>query len=167
MSTTSGTAKAAASPAVGTKSHHDKFVIERTLSAPLARVYAAWADPLAKARWFGGAPGQWELLLRESDFRVGGRERLKGAWQSGVTSDFVCVYHDIVPERRIVYTYDMFMGDRHLSVSVATIEFEAAGAGTRMRVTEQGVFLDDQDDAASRERGTSFLMDALEASLRA
>jgi len=167
MSTTSGTAKAAASPAVGSKSHHDKFVIERTVNAPLARVYEAWADPVAKARWFGGSPGQWDLQLRESDFRVGGRDRLKGAWQNGVTSDFVCVYHDIVPQRRIVYTYDMFMGDRHLSVSVATIEFEAAGAGTRMRVTEQGVFLDDQDNAASRERGTNFLMDALEASLRA
>jgi len=164
MSTKSVTATATAA---GNSSHHDKFVIERTLNAPLSRVYAAWADPRAKARWFGGTPGQWQVLLREADFRVGGRERLKGAWPGGVTSDFICVYHDIVPERRIVYTYDMFMGDRHLSVSVATIEFEPAGAGTRMRVTEQGVFLDDHDNAASRERGTNALMDALEASLRA
>lgn len=166
MSTTSQTA-AAATAAGGTKSQHDKFVIERTLHAPLARVYAAWADPLAKARWFGGTPGQWELLIRESNFRVGGRDRLKGTWPSGVTSDFICTYHDIVPERRIVYTYDMYMGDRHLSVSVATIEFEPAGTGTRMRVTEQGVFLDGYDDAGSRERGTNYLMDALESSLRA
>jgi hypothetical protein len=35
-----------------------------------------------------------------------------------------------------------------------------------MRVTEQGVFLDGYDDAGSRERGTNFLMDAFEASLR-
>jgi len=166
MSTTSET-KAAGKPATGGTSHHDKFVIERTLNASPARVYAAWADPVAKARWFGGTPGQWELLIRESDFRVGGRDRLKGVWPSGVTSDFICAYHDIVPERRIVYTYDMYMGDRHLSVSVATIEFEPAGTGTRMRVTEQGVYLDGQDDAASRERGTRVLMDALEASLRA
>lgn len=165
MSTTTETT-AAAKPAAGNKSHHDTFVIERTLKAPLSRVYAAWADPVAKARWFGGTPGQWELLIRESNFRVGGRDRLKGAWQGGVTSDFICVYHDIVPERRIVYTYDMHMGDRHLSVSVATIEFEAIDGGTRMRVTEQGVFLDGYDDAGSRERGTNYLMDALEASLR-
>src|SRR3569833_735526 len=154
-------------PAAGTKSHNDKLVIERTLNAPLSRDYATRADPQAKARWLGGSPGQWELLIRESNFRVGGRDRLKGAWQKGVTSDFICVYHDIVPERRIVYTYDMYMGDRHLSVSIATIEFEAAGQGTRMRVTEQGVFLDGYDDAGARERGTKALMDALEASLRA
>src|SRR3569623_521834 len=104
MSTTSETA-----PAAGTTSHLDKFVIARTLNAPLSRVYAAWADPQAKARWFGGTPGQWELLTRESNFRGGGRDRLKGAWQKGGTSVFICVYHDIVPERSIVYTYDMYM----------------------------------------------------------
>ena len=162
MSTTSETEAAK----TGTKTHHDKFVIERTLKASPARVYAAWADPAAKARWFAAPPGQWEPLIRESNFRVGGRDRLKGAWKSGLTSDFICTYHDIVPERRIVYTYDMYMGERHLSISVATIELEPAGDGTRMRVTEQGVFLDDYDDAGSRERGTSALMDALEASLR-
>jgi hypothetical protein len=46
------------------------------------------------------------------------------------------------------------------------VEFAPAGGGTRLKYTEQGVFLDGYDDAGSRERGTSALMDALGDSLR-
>jgi hypothetical protein len=53
-----------------------------------------------------------------------------------------------------------------ISVSLATIEFEKTGAGTRLTVTEQGAFLDGYDDAGSRERGTAALLDRLEESLR-
>jgi uncharacterized protein YndB with AHSA1/START domain len=31
---------------------HATFVVERSYDAPPARVFAAWADPEAKARWF-------------------------------------------------------------------------------------------------------------------
>ena len=31
---------------------HGTFVIERELPHPPARVFAAWADPKAKAQWF-------------------------------------------------------------------------------------------------------------------
>lgn len=144
---------------------HATFVIERTLKHSPAKVYAAWADPVAKAKWFGGTAGKWQELIRENDFRVGGQDRLKGAWDTGVTSDFVCRYQEIVPNERIVYVYDMHMGDRKLSISLATIEFKAVSGGTRMVVTEQGAFLDGYDDAGSREQGTRGLMDKLEASL--
>jgi uncharacterized protein YndB with AHSA1/START domain len=103
------------------------------------------------------------------DFRVGGRERARGRWTSGVVTDFQAHYLDIVPQRRIVYAYNMHVDEKKISVSLATIELEgiAVGskAGTRMKVTEQGAFLDGYDDAGSRERGTGSLMDALEKSL--
>jgi uncharacterized protein YndB with AHSA1/START domain len=145
---------------------HATFVIERTFPAAPARVFAAWADPAAKARWFGGPADKWKELLRESDFRVGGRDRLHGAWTGGPVSKFDCHYQDIVPDQRIVYTYVMHIDDRKISVSLATVEFKPAGAGTRLFLTEQGVFLDGYDDAGSRERGTGSLMDRLEAALR-
>ena len=34
---------------------HATFVVERTYAAPPARVYRAWADPAAKAKWFSKA----------------------------------------------------------------------------------------------------------------
>ena len=118
-------------PAAKQRVQHVTFVIERLFSQPPARVFAAWSDPKAKAQRFAGTAGNWKPLLSEMDFRVGGRERLRGAWQGGKVSDFDAHYHDIVPDRRIVYSYGMHVGDKRISVSLATIEFEPAGAGTR------------------------------------
>lgn len=50
-------------------------------------------------------------------------------------------------------------------MSLATIEFRPAGAGTRLVVTEQGAFLDGYDDADSREQGTRWLLDKVAETL--
>jgi uncharacterized protein YndB with AHSA1/START domain len=70
-----------------------------------------------------------------------------------------------VPNQRLVYTYEMRLDDRKISVSLATIELAPAGGGTRLKVTEQGAFLDGYDDAGKREHGTGLLLDRLGASL--
>ncbi len=49
--------------------------------------------------------------------------------------------------------------------SIATVEITPEGSGTRLRFTEQAVFLDGYDDAGSRERGTGGLLDALDKTL--
>jgi hypothetical protein len=59
----------------------------------------------------------------------------------------------------------MYYDKRHLSVSLATIEFTPDGERTRMKLTEQGAFLDGYDDVGSRERGTGELMNQLAATL--
>ena len=145
---------------------HGSFTIERVFDTPVAIVYRAWADKTAKARWFVG-PSGWKEEIREQDFRVGGQDRLKGVHPNGMTSDFRAEYRDIVPNERIVYVYDMHIGERKISVSLATVTFQSVNGGTRMTVTEQGTFLDGYDDAGSRERGTNQLMDQLTASLGA
>jgi uncharacterized protein YndB with AHSA1/START domain len=143
---------------------HATFTIERTYGAAPARVFAAFADAGAKAAWFRG-PDEWERAAYELDFRVGGRERLSGGPKGGTVHTFDCTYHDIVPNERIVYSYDMHLGDRHISVSLATVELKPAGKGTRLVFTEQGAFLDGYDDAGSREHGTGVLLDKLGAAL--
>jgi uncharacterized protein YndB with AHSA1/START domain len=70
-----------------------------------------------------------------------------------------------VPNERIVSTYDMHLDKARISVSLATVELKPEGKGTRLILTEQGVFLDGHDDAGSRERGTRDLLDNLEAYL--
>jgi len=47
----------------------------------------------------------------------------------------------------------------------ATIEFKARKEGTQLVITEQGVFLDDFDDARGRERGTPILINQLAQAL--
>lgn len=143
---------------------HAMFTIERTYATSPARVFKAFADPVAKAKWFGG-PDEWEKGPAAFDFRVGGREISSGGPADGPVHIFNCVYQDIVPDERIIYTYDMVLGDTRISVSLATIEFKTQGAGTRLIFTEQGAFLDGYDDAGSRQEGTEWLLGKLEASL--
>lgn len=155
-----------------TKAHtvqHGTFRIEREFPHPPERVFAAWADPKAKLKWFAGPAGQWTQLERGMDFRVGGRERLKGRFNRGTVSDFNALYHDIVPRERIVYSYSMHIDEKKISVSLATIQLEPAQVagkpGTRLVITEQGAFLDGYDDAGSREHGTKMLVEAMVRSL--
>ena len=135
---------------------HGTFTIERELPYPPARVFAAWADPDAKAAWFTGPRDACTVVIREHDFKVGGRERVKAQWNTGKVSDFQCVYQDILPDRRIVYSYNMYVNEEKLSVSLTTIEFEPSGKGTKLILTEQGAYLDGGIDGfAGREQGTT------------
>jgi uncharacterized protein YndB with AHSA1/START domain len=144
---------------------HATFSQQRIYDASPTQVFRALSDKAAKARWFEGGDG-YTVLEREIDVRPGGRERLRGRWTSGMVSTFDAVYFDVVPDERLVYTYEMRLDDRKISVSLATMELKPEGAGTRLIVTEQGAFLDGYDDAGSRERGTGLLLDRLGASLQ-
>ena len=144
---------------------HATFSLERTYDAPIARVWRALTDPAAKQKWFSGPPGRWEPLERYMDVRPGGRERAKGRWQGGIVSTFDAIYYDVIPNERLVYSYEMHLDDRKISVSLATLQLKSAGGKTTLAITEQGAFLDGYDDAGSREHGTGQLLDALGASL--
>ena len=144
---------------------HAMFDLERTYEVPTARVWKALTDPAAKQKWFAGEPRRWELLERQMDVRVGGSERVRGRWEGGVVSTFDAVYHDVIPNERLVYSYQMFLDDKKISVSLATIELKDGGGRTTLKVTEQGAFLDGYEDAGSRQHGTGHLLDALGKSL--
>jgi uncharacterized protein YndB with AHSA1/START domain len=143
---------------------HGSFRIERSYPAPRERVYRALTDPIAKAAWFAGGAG-YTALEREMDVRPGGRERVKGRWESGLVSTFDAVYFDVVPNERLVYGYEMHLDERKISVSLATLEIRADGGGTLVVLTENGAFLDGFEDAGSRERGSVLLLEALGRSL--
>src|SRR5215218_6564406 len=89
---------------------HAAFVVERVYDASPDRVFAAWSDPQAKARWFDGPEAKFEL-----DFRVGGWERRRGMLPDGREYIFEALYRDIVPGRRIVNTYDMLLDGIRIS----------------------------------------------------
>jgi uncharacterized protein YndB with AHSA1/START domain len=144
---------------------HDTFVIRRQFRFTPAQVFAAWSTKEAKANWFVGPPG-WQPSVRDFDFRVGGGERLEGLRPNGTVSKFHACYHQIVPNERIVYVYDMYCGDTQTSVSLVTIDLQPTKEGTLLLITEQGVFLDGHDDPRAREHGTNVLIDQMERSLQ-
>jgi uncharacterized protein YndB with AHSA1/START domain len=142
---------------------HATFAVERTYDASPSRVFAAWADPEAKGRWFGNPDQGVEEY--ELDFRVGGRERNRGTGPDGQLYTFEAIYQDIIPDSRIVYAYDMHLADTRISVSLGTVELKPEGDGTRLTYTEQGAYLDGLDTPDQRKQGTGSLLDALGAAL--
>lgn len=144
---------------------HASFSIERTYDATPARVFAAWSNPESKRRWYF-CDERWVLTEHAFDFRVGGRERLKVNPPGGLVHAFDGLYHDILPERRIIYSYDMHVGESRISVSLATVEIEPERGGARLMFTEQGAFLDGLSTPEEREEGTAVGLDNLGTWLR-
>lgn len=138
------------------------FTITRTLPAPPERVFAALSDFEEKKQWFTG-PADWTQVEASLDFRPGGSEVNIGQGPDGDRSEFYAHYYDIVPNERIVYTYEMHHRGVKLSVSLATFELEPEGEGTTLTLTEHGVYLDGHEDPALREEGTRMLFDQLAA----
>jgi uncharacterized protein YndB with AHSA1/START domain len=146
---------------------HDTFVIERTYPATPSRVFAAFASDEAKTEWgdtgdLEPASGQHSCPA-EFDFRVGGRERFSHVWE-GTTYRYDALYYDIVPDQRLVYSYEMSADGVRISVSVATIEFAKTGSGTTLTWTEQGTYLDGFDGAEAsdlRRGGTAEMLNGL------
>jgi uncharacterized protein YndB with AHSA1/START domain len=145
---------------------HDTFSIERTYPAAPSRVFAAFASAEAKCAWgeTGGLePAEGEAGIAEFDFRAGGRERFGHKFQD-TTYRYDALYYDIVPDQRIVYSYEMYADGARISVSVATIEFAKSGDGTALTWTEQGAYLDGIDGPqapALRKGGTTEMLDGL------
>lgn len=142
---------------------HGTIRLERTFKASPARVFAAWAEPKARAKW--DVPGRWVIAEQTFDFREGGRE-LK---RFGPTDDprFVTdtLYIDVVPARRIVFSYSMSGRGTPISVSLTTVELSPDGRNTHLLLTEQIVFLDGNDNTANREEGLASMLDKIGATL--
>jgi uncharacterized protein YndB with AHSA1/START domain len=142
---------------------HATFVIEREYKAAPAKVFAAFADPKKKTKWFSG-PEEWESE-HKMDFRVGGKELSRGGPPGGVVHTMNGEYWDIVENERIVMAYELHLDATRISVSLGTTEIKPNGAGSKLIYTEQGAYLDGYDDAGQREEGTQQLFNQLDAFL--
>jgi uncharacterized protein YndB with AHSA1/START domain len=87
------------------------------------------------------------------DFRIGGSEVSRFSFMDGPEIRLDAQFQDIVPDRRIVFSYRMAMGPAPFSASLTTVELVPSGDGTRLTYTEQGAFFDSVDSAQGREEG--------------
>jgi uncharacterized protein YndB with AHSA1/START domain len=141
---------------------HSTYVIERSFPTLPERVFAAFADPAKKRRWYADEKNM-TVEAFEMDFRVGGSDRtryltpiespLKGAPLTNETW-----YQDIVPNQRIVLAYTMAVGEQRISASLATFEFSPTETGTNLVFTEQAAFFENADGPEIREQGWRTLL---------
>ena len=119
------------------------LTLHRTVDAPVETVYAAWTDPDIVGRWF--APGALAVARAVAEVEVGGTFLVEMRGADGENHVTRGVYREVVPNRRLVHTWQWEGSDEE---SLVTVEFEPAPEGaTRLTLTHSRLA-----DAEARDR---------------
>src|SRR2546422_7968118 len=112
-------------------------------AVPPEKVYRAWTDPAALRIWWNQAasPG-W---LAELDVRVGGRYRVVMRDPEGVYHDVRGVYREVVPNRKLVFTWNLHDAPAERE-SVVTVILTSVPNGTELHFRQEPIF-----DARARD----------------
>jgi uncharacterized protein YndB with AHSA1/START domain len=144
---------------------HNTFVVERNYPRQPEKVFAAFAQPERKRRWY--AEGNHEIEEFAMDFRVGGSDRFRYRFKEGhqiagseITNE--SHYEDIVEGKRIVMATKMSLNGKTTVVTLVTLEFVASETGTNLILTHQGAFLDWAGGPEMIEAGWRGLLNRLE-----
>ena len=145
---------------------HETITLERHYDATPEGVFRAFSDAEAKALWFPGGLDDWTVQAgRTLDFREGGREHSATGPVGGEFYHYTALYHDIVPNQRIVLSYEMSHSGRRISVSMQSIELFRQHGGTRLVLTDQGAYLDGLDVPQQRRGGIEYELERLAKAL--
>jgi uncharacterized protein YndB with AHSA1/START domain len=111
--------------------------LHRVLRAPAERVYRAFLDADAMAKWL--PPHGFTGRVHRMDARVGGGHRMSFTnFSTGKSHSFGGEYVELTPHERIRYT-DRFEspdlpGEMHVSVTLKTV-----ARGTEVEIVQEGI----------------------------
>jgi uncharacterized protein YndB with AHSA1/START domain len=115
---------------------HETIVIERTYDAAVARVFALFADPVARAKW--GVPSDTAVIIYDqAKFAIGGRDVFRCGAKSDPKYHGETHYLHIVPESHIVSSETIDADGKRLSASLTTVQFMPKGTKTKLILTVQ------------------------------
>lgn len=111
--------------------------LHRVLRAPPERVYRAFLDPLAMAKWL--PPYGFMAQVHQLDPQVGGTHRMSFVnFSTGQAHSFGGVYRELVPFEKIRYM-DRFDDPNLPGEMEATITFKQVVCGTEVQILQEGV----------------------------
>jgi uncharacterized protein YndB with AHSA1/START domain len=145
------------------RKHHATISLERFFPETPRRVFAEFADPVARARW--SAPAGDALIYDESDFKVGGRD----VFRCGPTGDLKfraeTRYLVIVPDTCVISSETLETEGQLLAVSLNTLEIEPSSKGATLRLTIQIASSVGEGMAKGYESGNKSALEGLAAHL--
>ena len=111
--------------------------LHRVLHAPPERVYRAFLDAGALAKWL--PPNGFTGTVHQLDARVGGSYRMSFTnFSSGHGHSFGGTYLELVPNERIRHD-DRFEDPNLPGTMITTITFKAVSVGTDLQVVQEGI----------------------------
>ena len=111
--------------------------LHRVLRAPAERIYRAFIDPDAMAKWL--PPNGFTGTVHAMDARVGGSYRMSFTnFSSGKSHAFGGEFLELVPHERICYT-DKFDDPGPPGEMRTTVTLRAVSCGTELTVVQEGV----------------------------
>ena len=139
---------------------HATLVFERELPTSPKAVFAAVADPVARAQW--GTPSDTAVLIYDAaDFREGGQDHFRCGAKANPNIHGATSYLDIVPDRRVISSETLVVDGRRLCVSLTTLELVPSGGYTRLKNTTQLASFIGEDMVKGFTTGTNASLDSL------
>jgi uncharacterized protein YndB with AHSA1/START domain len=111
--------------------------LHRVLAAPPERVYRAFTEPAAMARWL--PPNGFTCEVQQFEPRVGGRFHMGFTqFATGHSHGFGGEFLEMVPSQRLRYT-DVFDDPNLPGTLEVTIDFTAVSCGTELHIQQAGI----------------------------
>jgi uncharacterized protein YndB with AHSA1/START domain len=111
--------------------------LHRVLSAKPEKIYRAFLDPDAMARWL--PPNGFTGKVRQMDAKVGGTFKMSFTnFTTGTTISFGGEYLELVPDERLRYT-DVFDDPNLPGVMTVTVTLKKVSVGTEMTIVQEGI----------------------------
>ncbi|TIX90766.1 SRPBCC domain-containing protein [Rhizobium sp. P44RR-XXIV] len=129
--------------------------IVRRIRATPAKVWAAITEPELMMQWWG--PDAGPTLSVVADVRPGGRFSVVFRLLNGDEHNPTGIYQDVIPEKLLVFTWDL--PGTSDPKSLVTFRLEPFDAGTVLTLTHE--HLPDEEARTSHESGWIGLLDKL------
>ena len=111
--------------------------LHRVLKAKPERVYRAFLDAAAMAKWL--PPYGFTCTVHHMDAQVGGGFKMSFTnFTTGNSHSFGGTYRELVPSERIVYT-DTFDDPNLPGEMLATVTLKQVACGTELNVVQEGI----------------------------